>query len=64
MDPGRTDLLSQAVLDLLRDPDRLRQMGSAAGRDFLARHSVAVRNQRLLSAYTAAGSAGGTRVIR
>ena len=58
VDPGRTDLLSQAVLDLLRDPDRLRQMGSAAGRDFLARHSVAVRNQRLLSAYTAAGSTG------
>lgn len=54
VEPGRTDLLTESVLTLLRDPTRLRQMGSAAADDERSRLSVAVRNQKLLAAYQAA----------
>ncbi len=64
VDPGRTDLITESVLGLLRDPDRLRRMGSAAREDFLTRHSVAVRNRKLLAAYAAAGAVDGRSVNR
>jgi glycosyltransferase involved in cell wall biosynthesis len=49
--PGRPDLLSAAVIELLANPERLRALGQAAAADFSARLSVEVRNRALRAAY-------------
>ncbi len=60
VEPGHTELLTQSVLSLLRDPDQLRRLGLAAADDVRLRLSVAVRNQRLLAAYQSAGDSPPT----
>ncbi len=58
VDSGGVEPIADAVLGLLRDPDRLRRMGTAAARDFEGRLSVRVRNDALGAAYRDAVGVG------
>ncbi|MHB1516821.1 MAG: glycosyltransferase family 4 protein [Acidimicrobiales bacterium] len=62
VEPGRTGLLADAVLALLRDPLRLRRLGTCAREDFEVRLSTGARNRLLSDAYTRALAHSGHRV--